>query len=58
MSAIEAWKIILKYFSDFTSEQLHQLKELEELYKNWNNKINVISGKILIAYMKSMYCIH
>jgi 16S rRNA (guanine527-N7)-methyltransferase len=37
--------IILKYFSDFTPLQLQQLKALEELYKDWNSKINVISRK-------------
>jgi 16S rRNA (guanine527-N7)-methyltransferase len=36
---------ILKYFSDFTTEQLDQLKALEPLYKEWNEKINVISRK-------------
>ena len=38
-------EIILKYFSDFTEQQLKQLAGLEELYKNWNSKINVISRK-------------
>jgi 16S rRNA (guanine527-N7)-methyltransferase len=38
-------EIILKYFSDFTPEQLHQLTALENLYKEWNEKINVISRK-------------
>ena len=38
-------EIILKYFSDFTPLQLSQLKALEELYKDWNSKINVISRK-------------
>jgi 16S rRNA (guanine527-N7)-methyltransferase len=38
-------EIILKYFSDFTPKQLHQLKALESLYKEWNEKINVISRK-------------
>jgi len=38
-------EIILKYFSDFTEEQLKQLASLEELYKEWNSKINVISRK-------------
>ena len=38
-------EIILKYFSDFTSQQLVQLKALEGLYKEWNEKINVISRK-------------
>lgn len=38
-------EIILKYFSDFTPQQLQQLKMLESLYKEWNEKINVISRK-------------
>jgi len=38
-------EIILKYFSDFTNTQLAQLKALEDLYKEWNEKINVISRK-------------
>ena len=38
-------EIILKYFSDFTPEQSSQLKALEGLYKEWNEKINVISRK-------------
>ncbi|MBL7709303.1 MAG: 16S rRNA (guanine(527)-N(7))-methyltransferase RsmG [Chitinophagaceae bacterium] len=37
--------IILKYFSDFTPEQLQQFGQLESLYKEWNEKINVISRK-------------
>ena len=37
--------IILKYFSDFTPEQLEQFGKLESLYKEWNEKINVISRK-------------
>jgi len=38
-------EIILKYFSDFTEKQLHQLELLAPLYKEWNEKINVISRK-------------
>lgn len=38
-------EIILKYFSDFTPEQLNQFSALESLYKEWNSKINVISRK-------------
>jgi len=38
-------EIILKYFSDFTPLQLSQLKALENLYKEWNTRINVISRK-------------
>src|SRR6188768_886094 len=37
--------ILLKYFSDFTPKQIEQYKALEELYKDWNEKINVISRK-------------
>jgi len=37
--------IILKYFSDFTPEQTAQFEQLEGLYKEWNEKINVISRK-------------
>lgn len=36
---------ILKYFSDFTGLQIEQLKALEDLYKDWNSRINVISRK-------------
>jgi 16S rRNA (guanine527-N7)-methyltransferase len=37
--------IILKYFGDFTDKQVQQFRALEELYKDWNEKINVISRK-------------
>lgn len=38
-------EIVLKYFTDFTEEQLRQFKLLEPLYKEWNDQINVISRK-------------
>ena len=38
-------EIVLKYFADFTEHQLAQLQQLEGLYKEWNEKINVISRK-------------
>jgi len=38
-------EIILKYFSDFTPEQLQQLHLLKDLYTTWNEQINVISRK-------------
>ncbi len=38
-------KVILKYFSDFTPKQLKQFELLTDLYKEWNEKINVISRK-------------
>jgi len=37
--------IILKYFSEFTSQQLQQFTALADAYKEWNEKINVISRK-------------
>jgi 16S rRNA (guanine527-N7)-methyltransferase len=37
--------ILFNYFSDFTPKQIEQFKALEELYKEWNAKINVISRK-------------
>ena len=36
---------ILKYFTEFTDQQLNQFKALESLYREWNSKINVISRK-------------
>lgn len=36
---------ILKYFSDFSEKQLKQFADLYDLYKDWNEKINVISRK-------------
>jgi 16S rRNA (guanine527-N7)-methyltransferase len=36
---------IVKYFPNLTDNQLEQFRKLEELYKDWNAKINVISRK-------------
>jgi 16S rRNA (guanine527-N7)-methyltransferase len=38
-------EILQKYFSDFIPKQIEQFKALDELYKEWNAKINVISRK-------------
>ncbi|RAI98404.1 16S rRNA (guanine527-N7)-methyltransferase [Chitinophaga skermanii] len=38
-------EIINKYFSDFTPKQQQQFEALEAVYKEWNEKINVISRK-------------
>ncbi|MEO7263862.1 MAG: 16S rRNA (guanine(527)-N(7))-methyltransferase RsmG [Ferruginibacter sp.] len=38
-------EIIKKYFSDFTPSQEKQFAALQDLYKEWNEKINVISRK-------------
>lgn len=42
-------EIINKYFSDFTASQTRQFSLLENLYKEWNEKINVISRKDIDA---------
>ena len=36
---------ILKYFTDLTDKQKQQFAALSDLYKDWNEKINVISRK-------------
>ena len=36
---------ILKYFPEITDEQKQQFEKLEQLYTEWNEKINVISRK-------------
>jgi 16S rRNA (guanine527-N7)-methyltransferase len=38
-------KTITKYFNDLTEEKLHQFEQLEDLYREWNAQINVISRK-------------
>jgi len=38
-------ELVTRYFTDFSPVQLQQLTALEELYKDWNTKINVISRK-------------
>jgi len=40
-------ELIRKYFADLSVRQLSQLESLEELYRTWNAKINVISRKDL-----------
>lgn len=42
-------EIVLKYFSDFTPKQLDQFQSLGPLYREWNEKINVISRKDIDA---------
>jgi len=38
-------ELILKYFPDFTQKQIRQFDLLYDLYKHWNERINVISRK-------------
>lgn len=37
--------IILKYFPNLTETQIEHFSKLQELYKDWNLKINVVSRK-------------
>ncbi|MBK7691677.1 MAG: 16S rRNA (guanine(527)-N(7))-methyltransferase RsmG [Bacteroidetes bacterium] len=46
-------EIIQKYFDDFSEPQLKQFVQLQDLYRDWNQKINVISRKDIDAlYLK------
>lgn len=38
-------QIIEKYFKGLTERQRTQLEQLDELYRDWNSKINVVSRK-------------
>lgn len=38
-------EILQKYFSNLSEEQLLQFEKLQELYQDWNLKINVVSRK-------------
>ena len=38
-------ELILKYFPNISEKQKEQFSQLEDLYKEWNEKINVISRK-------------
>ncbi|NVK53565.1 MAG: 16S rRNA (guanine(527)-N(7))-methyltransferase RsmG [Flavobacteriaceae bacterium] len=38
-------EIIRKYFTNLTETQIEQFSKLQELYKDWNLKINVVSRK-------------
>lgn len=38
-------ELILKYFPDLDAHQIRQFEQLDALYRDWNEKINVISRK-------------
>lgn len=38
-------QLIQKYFKELTEDQISKFQKLEELYKDWNLKINVVSRK-------------
>lgn len=37
--------ILTRYFTDFTAKQQEQFRQLAPLYREWNEKINVVSRK-------------
>lgn len=37
--------LILKYFPDLTEKQIEQFNKVGDLYKHWNDQINVVSRK-------------
>lgn len=41
----EHLELIKKYFPELSEEQLFKFQKLEDLYKDWNLKINVVSRK-------------
>lgn len=38
-------EVITRYFTDFSGKQIQQFLVLDEVYREWNEKINVISRK-------------
>jgi 16S rRNA (guanine527-N7)-methyltransferase len=38
-------ELIIKYFPDLSAGQIEQFEALDQLYKDWNSKVNVISRK-------------
>ena len=42
---MQGLEVILKYFPDLTDHQKQQFSQLESLYAEWNEQINVISRK-------------
>ena len=49
--------LIFKYFPDLTARQKKQFEDLQVLYREWNEKINVISRKD-IDHLYLRHCLH
>ena len=45
LQKINLMELILKYFPNLSESQIVQFKKLEDLYQDWNIKINVVSRK-------------
>lgn len=54
---MEGTELICKYFPDLSARQLEQLMCLEMVYREWNEKINVISRKD-IAHLYEHHVLH
>ena len=50
-------QIILDQFPDLNEKQINQLSRLKNIYETWNNKINVISERILKIFTLDIYFI-
>jgi 16S rRNA (guanine527-N7)-methyltransferase len=50
-------ELILKYFPELSDNQIQQFKQLQFLYSNWNEKVNVISRKD-VAYFYERHVLH
>ena len=42
---MQSIQLIIKYFPDLSPEQIRQFSMLDDLYHEWNGKINLISRK-------------
>ena len=45
MTTSEGIGLIRKYFPELTPQQEEKFRRMEELYRDWNRKINVVSRK-------------
>ncbi|MFN5458396.1 MAG: hypothetical protein ACK5AY_00665 [Bacteroidota bacterium] len=46
--------LIEKYFTELNEHQKNQLYQLEDLYIEWNSKINVISRKDMDDFLERL----
>ena len=56
MTYNEFKEIIEKSFPEVTPEQMEQFRKMDELYRDWNSKINVISRKDNRHIMRRCTC--
>ncbi|MDR2410531.1 MAG: 16S rRNA (guanine(527)-N(7))-methyltransferase RsmG [Bacteroidales bacterium] len=54
---VDSYKIIEKYFPELTDVQLKQFEQLQSLYSQWNERINVISRKD-IEHLYTRHILH